>query len=88
MIRSFYPAMIAASTLLTSQAAVAGWGAGQEKIAGHDTWVFVPESGDGSGKLLDGKRALVIKTSIFAWKTAARRFHWPPTFLFAYSTLM
>ena len=60
MIRSFYPAMIAASTLLISQSAMAGWGAGQEKIAGHDTWVFVPESGDGSGKLLDGKRALII----------------------------
>jgi len=52
--------MMAASALLISQPAMAEWGTSQEKIAGHDTWVFVPKPGDGSGKLLDGKRALVI----------------------------
>src|SRR4051812_48356484 len=60
MIRKFNLLAATVSVLLAPQAALAGWGTSQESIAGHDTWVFSPEAADGRGKLLDGKRALVI----------------------------
>src|SRR3954447_26660564 len=60
MIRKVSLLAATASVLLAPQAAVAGWGTSQEPIAGHKTWVFSPEAADGRGKLLNGKRVLVI----------------------------
>src|SRR3954449_3821936 len=60
MIRKVSLLAAVVSVLLAPQAAMAGWGTSQDPIAGHQTWVFSPEAADGRGKLLNGKRALII----------------------------
>src|SRR3954469_24225846 len=81
MIRNFNLLAATVSVLLAPQAALAGWGTSQESIAGHDTWVFSPEAADGRGKLLDGKRALVINLHGCAQTaTDLKQFgNWDPT---------
>lgn len=51
----------AATTLVLSTSAFAGWNSSQESMGGKSTWIYTPNSSiAGNSNIIDGKRALVI----------------------------